>query len=357
MREGPTREPKHLHREFCLILLSAPGGSPRGLPHSAQMLPILVQIFTSAHTCMPTSKTTCTSAFHPCPGAHPTLPSPTCLGLTCPDNFIPAHSCRSICTLLARVSLRPPGHLHNTPAQVHPHLPTFPRTCPGASAPHLLGCLQPASPAPPHLLLPAGQKSGQAEHPHLCRRRRSALPAPAAAPTFIGRALPAPRFTSGPAPTFSGTPTCWAPATSCPPHLTRTSLPQSGLLSSSHIFSAHIFTHSIPSLTSSSTYPQALAFVFCLQAASSPSDPDHHLSSRARRCPCLPTESPSASPMLPAPETLLHPCLLHSHSFLTCSRLESGLRRRRKAKGTRGLNTVEISASEPTFHRHRKGRS
>lgn len=113
--------------------------------------------------------------------------------------------------------------------------PTFSHTCPGASAPR---CLRPAPP-PPHLLLPAGQKAGQAEHPHLCRRSRCALPAPPAARRFIGPAAarpslpcreprplgcpraragppPAPgqplaardRFpSSGPAPTSSGTPT------------------------------------------------------------------------------------------------------------------------------------------------------
>lgn len=89
------------------------------------------------------------------------------------------------------------AHLGISTTHLHPHFSTFSRTCPGASAPHLFRCLQPASPSPPHLLLPAGQKSGQAEHPHLCRRRRSALPAPAAARTFMGRALPAPRFPAG----------------------------------------------------------------------------------------------------------------------------------------------------------------
>lgn len=192
----PPESPRTSTDDFAYSFVSS-WGQLQETPLFCPDAPILVQMFTSAHICMATSKNTCPSAFHLCPGAHPTLPFPTCLDLTCPDNFMPAHSCLSTCTLLARVSLRPPGHLHNTPAQVHPHLPTFSRTCPGASAPHLLGCLQPASPAPPHLLFPAGQKSGQAEHPHLCRRRRSALPAPAAVRTFMGRALPAPRFPAG----------------------------------------------------------------------------------------------------------------------------------------------------------------
>lgn len=230
-------------------------------------------MFTSAHTYTPALKNTCPSAFHICPGAHPTLPSPTCLGLTCPDNFIPAHSCRRTCALLARAPLRPPGHLHKPPAQVRPHSPIFWHTCLGASG-------QPPPAASPSSSRRTESRAGWASPslpPQALRSaravRRSNLyrtgccPAgwgrPSSLLTLLREHPPAGHL---PLPFLN---------TSCPPralaaHLTLTTRsPTRGSSLSSHpcpaasvIFTSCMSSHSFPSPSSVSTYLNNRLYVF-----------------------------------------------------------------------------------------------
>lgn len=183
VREGPTREPKHLHRQLCLTTALALCQFGGAAPGDSPILP---------------------------------LPMPRCLN-TCSDVHISTYLYTrfkktpvlvpfTLAQVLIPLYLPPPVWV--SPAQTTSYLPTVagvPVPCLperlyahlGTSTSHLLGCahtcLHSAAPAqvpraslppPPHLLLPAGQKAGQVEHPHRCRRRRSALPALAAARTF-----------------------------------------------------------------------------------------------------------------------------------------------------------------------------
>lgn len=188
VREVPPESPNSLHGQFCPAPTLVPCAvSSCGL--RLQWTPLLCPCTCpDAHTCSDIHPSTHLYARfrpalmpHTCPGAHPSLPTPappyshTCPDLTCPVNFIPGqvhhtsparrvHSCPGTCTLLARVPLCLPGHVHSLPAQMRPHLPVSSHTCPGAFTP---------AQAPPTCPGAPGRPPPAAASPSSSRRRGS----------------------------------------------------------------------------------------------------------------------------------------------------------------------------------------
>lgn len=110
---------------------------------------------------------------HTCPQL-PTYLHPACLSAAMPT-WAPPQPTRSGAPILAYILA---------------HLPRCLRTPPAQEPPASL-------PPPPHLLLPAGQKAGQAEHPHLCRAAAALCPRRPPPGALSDRLPPAPRCPAG----------------------------------------------------------------------------------------------------------------------------------------------------------------